>query len=521
MRSRTARFFHDHVLVKRPGTSTVTPWHQDQPYYCVEATQSVSFWTPLDPVARSVALECVAGSHRWSEAGFRPRRFDGTPLYASDAFEEAPDIDAERERLTILGWDMAPGDAVAFNFRTIHGAPANASDSGSAARLDRTIALARQSTPQVLSAEQSNSSIVYGRQGIFKLYRRIESGVQPDLEVVTYLTGRHFAHTPELIGAVEYVDAHSGRAAIGMLQCFASNQGTGWEQFLAHLGAQFGRAPTRKVASPQSAEWPAAAALGDLASLLGRRTAELHLALAGREPSATDLPETLSGGVGAVDPAFGAELIAPAWLRQLGQTVRQTVERSLGLLSGHIGMLELRWRATAEQVLRHSQRLLDRSEMHDDRPLSGWISRCHGDYHLGQVLWTGTDYMIIDFEGEPARVLAERRAKHSPLKDVAGMLRSFDYAGYCAAETVRGEQPGASLEGVRSELVDGLSRAFLHAYEQVMEPAGLLPEAGRQRQTLIELYLLEKACYELIYELNNRPDWAHIPLQAVARLAIA
>jgi len=126
MRSKTARFFHDHVLVKEPGASTVTPWHQDQPYYAVEGSQSVSFWTPLDPVARDTVMECVAGSHRWGK-GFRPTRFDGTALYPKDDFEAMPDIEAQRAELRILGWDMAPGDAIAFSFRTVHGAPANRS----------------------------------------------------------------------------------------------------------------------------------------------------------------------------------------------------------------------------------------------------------------------------------------------------------------------------------------------------------------------------------------------------------
>lgn len=125
MKSPVARFFHDHVLVKRPGNSTVTPWHQDAPYYCVDGDQSVSFWTPLDPVSRSITLECVAGSHRWTASGFRPKRFDGTNLYAQDDFEEMPDIAGARERFDIRGWEMQPGDAVAFNFRTVHGAPAN------------------------------------------------------------------------------------------------------------------------------------------------------------------------------------------------------------------------------------------------------------------------------------------------------------------------------------------------------------------------------------------------------------
>lgn len=126
MQSSTARFFHDHVLVKQPGGTTVTPWHQDQPYYCVEGSQSVSFWIPLDPVGRDVVMECVRGSHRWGK-GFRPMRFDGTRLYEHDDFETMPDIEAMRTELDIAGCDMQPGDAIAFNFRTVHGAPGNQS----------------------------------------------------------------------------------------------------------------------------------------------------------------------------------------------------------------------------------------------------------------------------------------------------------------------------------------------------------------------------------------------------------
>jgi ectoine hydroxylase-related dioxygenase (phytanoyl-CoA dioxygenase family) len=123
MQSKTARFFHDHVLVKEPGTSVVTPWHQDLPYYCVEGRQSVSFWIPLDPVPRENSLECVAGSHLWGI--HKPKRFDGTDLYENDATVEMPDIDNHRDEYRILAWAMEPGDAVAFDFRTIHGASAN------------------------------------------------------------------------------------------------------------------------------------------------------------------------------------------------------------------------------------------------------------------------------------------------------------------------------------------------------------------------------------------------------------
>ncbi len=126
MRSKSARIFHDHVLVKEPGTSVVTPWHQDQPYYFVDGRQSVSFWLPLDPVARGISIEYVVGSHRWGK-DFKPKRFNGQDLYEGDRAEEAPDIEARRGDFEIRGWEMQPGDAVAFNFRTLHGAPANSS----------------------------------------------------------------------------------------------------------------------------------------------------------------------------------------------------------------------------------------------------------------------------------------------------------------------------------------------------------------------------------------------------------
>jgi ectoine hydroxylase-related dioxygenase (phytanoyl-CoA dioxygenase family) len=125
MQSKTGRFFHDHVLVKEAGTSIVTPWHQDMPYYCVDGQKSVSFWIPLDPVARETSLECVAGSHRWG-VNHKPTRFDGTALYENDTSSEMPDIEGQRDKYNILGWAMEPGDAVAFDFRTIHGAPGNA-----------------------------------------------------------------------------------------------------------------------------------------------------------------------------------------------------------------------------------------------------------------------------------------------------------------------------------------------------------------------------------------------------------
>lgn len=127
MKSKTARIFHDHILVKEPGNSIKTPWHQDQPYYLVEGEQTVSFWVPLDPIPRDRTIEYVSGSHKWNK-NFRPDRFDGTPLFAEDSSEVVPDIDANRDEMDVIGWAVEPGDAVAFSFKTLHGAPANSSD---------------------------------------------------------------------------------------------------------------------------------------------------------------------------------------------------------------------------------------------------------------------------------------------------------------------------------------------------------------------------------------------------------
>lgn len=126
MKSKTARIFHDHVLVKEPGNSVITPWHQDGPYYLVDGKQTVSFWVPLDPVPRDRTIEYVGGSHLWGK-DFKPKRFDGTDLFEGDLSESAPDVEENRDNLDILGWGVEPGDAVAFNFKTLHGAPANAS----------------------------------------------------------------------------------------------------------------------------------------------------------------------------------------------------------------------------------------------------------------------------------------------------------------------------------------------------------------------------------------------------------
>jgi len=124
MQSNTSRFFHDHVLVKEPGSSIVTPWHQDQSYYCTSGLQTISFWIPLDQVSIETTLNCISGSHKWNKL-HKPKRFDGTDLFENDKSDEVPDIDNNINNYDILSWAIEPGDAIGFNFRTLHGAPAN------------------------------------------------------------------------------------------------------------------------------------------------------------------------------------------------------------------------------------------------------------------------------------------------------------------------------------------------------------------------------------------------------------
>ncbi|MFO7892337.1 MAG: maltose alpha-D-glucosyltransferase [Longimicrobiales bacterium] len=380
--------------------------------------------------------------------------------------------------------------------------------------------------PQRVRLEQSNTSIRYGEDLFFKLFRKLDTGVNPDLEIPRQLVGNGFEHTPTVTGELSYRAAEDS-STLGVLKEYVTNEGDAWSYTLNALGTYFERLiaehpetepPALDVASTlhRVAEGPPEEArdlLGtymDSAALLGRRSAEMHRALAA-----------------TTDPAFAPEPFSALSQRSLYQSMRNLSGRTLNALRRELGGVPESVRADARAVLERRNEILQRMRDVVGEKMDAQRIRVHGDYHLGQVLYTGRDFLIIDFEGEPARPLTERRLKRSALSDVAGMLRSFHYAAYTALadEELRGLTRTEAMNGW-----DGWARywtawssaAFLRAYleEARMEDGGkpFVPPDDRDLRTLLEAHLLEKAVYELGYELNNRPDWIHLPVRGVLQL---
>ncbi|HEY8475470.1 MAG TPA: maltose alpha-D-glucosyltransferase [Chloroflexota bacterium] len=373
--------------------------------------------------------------------------------------------------------------------------------------------------------EQSNTSIVYGNRLILKLFRRVDEGVNPDLELGRFLTERTaFAHVPQVAGALEYRPARGEPMTLAILQGYVPNEGDAWRYTLDALGNYFELAATRphgdeEVEVPRrplvdlcQEELPSLAkeAIGaylESAQLLGRRTAELHVALASD----------------ATDPSFAPVPFSTLQQRSLYQSMRSQASQVFQLLRNRLHTLPDAAREDALRVLDLEEQVLGRFRSLLDQRITAMSIRCHGDYHLGQVLYTGKDFVVIDFEGEPARSLSERRIKRSPLRDVAGMLRSFHYAasvalmGPTSGGVVRPEDQSALEPWARFWYV-WVSAAYLRAYLDVARDATFLPHAREELIVLLDAYLLEKAIYELGYELNNRPSWARIPLQGILQL---
>ena len=317
-----------------------------------------------------------------------------------------------------------------------------------------------------MGAEQSNSSLVFDDRLALKLYRRIEAGVNPELEVLRFLTERGFEHTAALEGYVAY-EGRPLEATLALLQQFVPSKGDGWELALDLLE----RGDT---------EW-----LPLHARRLGEVTALLHNAL-GSDPG---------------DPHFAPEEPSTEALALLSASIDEEIEHVFTMLPDIPALQHVRGRG--EEVRDHLRLLTHIGSV-------GRIIRTHGDYHLGQALWTNDDdWLILDFEGEPARSVPERRRKTSPLRDVAGMLRSFAYAA-SAAKIQRGVDPPEGWE-------DRCRAEFLDGYLDVAEPS-LLPAGRDQVERLLTVFELEKAVYELRYELNNRPDWVAIPAAGILRM---
>jgi maltose alpha-D-glucosyltransferase / alpha-amylase len=375
-----------------------------------------------------------------------------------------------------------------------------------------------------MSAEQSNSSVVFEKRLVLKIFRRVEEGLNPDLEIGSFLTQQaSFRNVPPLAGYLEYVNQEGARTSLGMMQGYVANRGDAWQFTLGALAgyyeksAQMGALSASEIPHStlldlctQAVPEEAARYIGSYlasAALLGQRTAELHLALASAQG----------------DPDFAPEPFTEA-------DYQSRVASAINLLNANFELLR-RFRDGMPELVRHEADAVLKLEGNARRRFevsarfkwSAMVTRIHGDYHLGQVLFTGSDFMIIDFEGEPARPLAERRKKRSPLQDVAGMLRSFHYAAYAPLlqqENVKGSPQAQlqSLEHWAQYWQKWVSAAFLKAYMEVSGNSTFIPKGREELALLLDVYLLDKAVYELGYELNNRPTWVRIPLDGISQL---
>jgi maltose alpha-D-glucosyltransferase/alpha-amylase len=363
--------------------------------------------------------------------------------------------------------------------------------------------------PQRRAAEQSNTSMVLGGRVILKLFRRVEPGPNPDVEIGEQLTSRSpFRRAPRVAGALEYEPAGAPIGHLFVAHEFVASQADGWSHALAELARYYDEVrhlgdPPADVLPPARLSFAApatppvmcelAGADIDSALLLGRRTAELHLALASDSASPAFAPEPFTQeDVQRIIANATAELQAARTI--VKSDVTERLERRLAAMRSARG---------ADAVNSASARI-----------------RIHGDYHLGQVLWSESDYYILDFEGEPARPLEERRRKESPLKDVAGMLRSFSYAAYAAlfARSDRDRETFSRLEPWARAWMCWTSAAFLRGYASAAGSAPFVLADPVQRASLLDLFLIEKALYELRYELNTRPEWVRIPLRGLEDL---
>jgi maltose alpha-D-glucosyltransferase/alpha-amylase len=372
------------------------------------------------------------------------------------------------------------------------------------------------------STEQSNTSLFYGDRFIMKLFRRQQPGPNPDCEIGRHLTEDVvFDGIPHYAGAIEYVPADGEPATLTMLQGFVANQGDGWTLMLEELSRYYEHCAT--VAWPEGANVPAdlmdlaqqepsqlardyvGIAL-DSAATLGKRTAELHLALSAFTEDSSFTPEDLS--------ADDVQILIDSIRKGAGQVLDLLKDSLAGLPDEFVDLAGL--------VLSQRRQILNSFRLDAEEGALGKRIRIHGDYHLGQVLQVKTDYMIIDFEGEPARPIQERRAKASPMKDVAGMLRSLGYAAYAGliAHTTRRPEAWNSLEVWARLWERSMGAEFLRAYRNTARGAQFLPAADEGFRKLLAVFLLDKALYELSYELNNRPAWVRIPLMGILSLPL-
>ena len=373
---------------------------------------------------------------------------------------------------------------------------------------------------RVLNAEQSNTSIIYLQRYFLKLYRKIDHIINPDLEITRFLTEKaQFQNVPQYAGNIAIIDGKKDPLVLAMMQEMIPNQGDAWvymkdviNRYFERVSLKFkdAKVPSLKgsLAEPVTFEKLSddlktllSGIPAERASLLGTRTAEMHIALASH-------PD---------EPDFGSENFSLHYQRSLYSSLQSLVRSAYQSLDKKMSALPDMIQDEAKSIKGMRKDILKCMQRIYSRKMSSTKIRAHGDYHLGQVLFTGKDFVIIDFEGEPARSFSERRLKRSPLRDVAGMIRSFHYAAYNGLFENEAFKRGDAdyLEAWAELWYHYMSGFYIHAYLEKAQGYNFLPDNQEDFNTLMQTFLLEKAVYELNYDLNNRPSWTIIPMRGI------
>ncbi len=391
------------------------------------------------------------------------------------------------------------------------------------AKLDQVLegAEVEEMESSLFGAEQSNTSIMYGDSLCLKIYRKISSGISPEVEICRVLTeNSRFTSIPLYLGALNFTKSRREQCSLAVLQNYVQNQGDAWKVTLPFVHRYYEDVLARLSQTEIVPELPKSVsgaspmpdimheligeAYLDMVRKLAGRTAGMHKALASKRLGADFAPEPFT----------------TLYQRSIYQSMREQVKRGMVMLKQQKKNIAVEYQELAEKILDSERAILQQLSHIKQGKIEGSKIRIHGDYHLGQVLFTGKDFIIIDFEGEPARSLSERRLKRSVFRDLAGMIRSFHYAAFNVLVNDRSIRPEdvESLEPWAELWSFYVSQHFYGVYAREIKDKGLIPKDPEQQALLLRAYLMDKAIYELNYELNNRPEWIGIALKGLGRL---
>jgi maltose alpha-D-glucosyltransferase/alpha-amylase len=358
----------------------------------------------------------------------------------------------------------------------------------------------------VVKGEQSNSSFIYGQKYFLKLYRKLEEGMHPDIEMEKFLTEQaNFSHIPQFAGAIEWHRQEHQPTQLAILETVVANEGTGWTFSLDSLSQYYTRLSMNKhLLSPEpNIESLIGGNYLEAVKVLGERTAQMHIALSSQNS----------------DPNFAPVPFSLLYQRSIYQGMRSKTRKIFQLLRKNLEKLDESAKPWAEEVLKNETSILDLFYQTMKAEPDIAKIRIHGDYHLGQVLYTGKDFYIIDFEGEPLATLSVRRLKRSALRDVASMLRSFHYAAYQSlySNTLISPEMSKQLEPWADAWYQHIYKVFLQSYTDTISQSAvnLVPNDPEHYRNLLKAFLLDKAIYELSYELNMRPTWTAVPCRGI------